>query len=155
MDPRRRQLFERITRARAQRPCRFSVELKRDIVTYAEARREEGITNRQIARELALADTVLGAWLRHARRMRSAGRQPFEPRYRSEGLAAALPQNLPDKAPLSPAPPAGRKRGSRRARATGTLWLVVRAEHVYMTSTKPTRLVRLLDDSSGGTAGSA
>jgi len=160
MDSRRKQLLERIAQARAQQPRRFGAELKRDIVAYAESRQADDIPISVIARELTLSATILGVWLRHAKRRRAAGRQPFEPVSPTQRLAVAIPprtENAPTKTSgqTRPAAPNGSARGNPRRGARKGFWLVVRAEHVYMTSTMPEGLERLLDDSDKGADGSA
>ena len=160
MDSRRKQLLERIAQARAQQPCRFGAELKRDIVAYAESRQAGDIPISVIARDLTLSATILGTWLRHAKPRREAGRLPFEPVSRTQRLAVAVPPRKEKASTKSsgqtrPAASNGSTRGNARRGARKGFWLVVRAEHVYMTSTMPKGLEPLLDDSDKGADGSA
>lgn len=150
MIPRRKKLLDQIAQARAQRPCRFGAELKLEIVAYAEWQQTRGVTKKAIASELALNAGTLGVWTRHVKRRRAAGLQPFEPVGRGESLVlAALPRDAEAAAgPTRPPVADGHQVEARRANAVTGYWLVVRAEHVYKTTTEPAGLTPL----GGGSA---
>jgi transposase-like protein len=80
MDSRRQRLLERIAKTPRQPGSlarRYGNELKRDIADYALERWAEGVTQREIAAELGLSMQMLSKWMRHARRQRDAGQEPF------------------------------------------------------------------------------
>ena len=81
MSPAAEQLCARIVAAPKQGPGRrrYSTDLKRAVVEHAFVREGERATIREIAEELGLSATLLGRWLRHARRRLKNGKIPFEP----------------------------------------------------------------------------